>query len=142
LVVDVYVATILKELRKFADIPYPSDEFKNVQVLFPFYTSKRLVDEGNKNILYQFKKFKITKQQISDKAPEIVMIVRPSMKKDLENIKNIDGGNLIYSLWEGYLPKAYTKKFIDYLKKRKFTQYDIHTSGHADIGALKQWSKP
>jgi len=138
LVVDVYVATILKELRKFADIPYPSDEFKNVQVLFPFYTSKRLVDEGNKNILYQFKKFKITKQQISDKAPEIVMIVRPSMKKDLENIKNIDGGNLIYSLWEGYLPKAYTKKFIDYLKKRKFTQYDIHTSGHADIGALKQ----
>ncbi|HEY5507071.1 MAG TPA: MBL fold metallo-hydrolase RNA specificity domain-containing protein [Paludibacter sp.] len=46
--------------------------------------------------------------------------------------------NLIYSLWNGYLPKSYTKKFIDYLRKRKFTQYDIHTSGHADIGALKQ----
>jgi len=36
------------------------------------------------------------------------------------------------------LPKSYTKKFIDYLRKSKFTQYDIHTSGHADIGALKQ----
>jgi ribonuclease J len=138
LVVDVYVATILKELRKFADIPYPSDDFKNVRVMFPYYTSKRLVDEGNENILYQFKKFKITKQQISDQAPEIVMLVRPSMKKDLENIKNIDGGNLIYSLWNGYLLKSYTKTFIDYLKKRKFTQYDIHTSGHADIGALRQ----
>ena len=138
LVVDVYVATILKELRKFADIPYPSDDFKDVRVMFPYYTSKRLADEGNENILFQFKKFKITKQQIGDQAHEIVMIVRPSMQKDLENIKNIDGGNLIYSLREGYLTRSYTKKFIDYLKNRKFTQYDIHTSGHADIGALKQ----
>jgi ribonuclease J len=138
LVVDVYVATILKELRKFADIPYPSDEFKNVRVVFPYYTSKRLADEGNRKILFQFRKFKITKQQIGDLASEIVMIVRPSMQKDLENIKDINGGNLIYSLWTGYLPKSNTKKFIDYLTTRDFKQYDIHTSGHADIGALKQ----
>jgi len=138
LVVDIYVATILKELRKFADIPYPSDDFKNVRVIFPYYTSKRLTEEGNEKILYQFKKFKITKEHIGAQKNEIVMIVRPSMQKDLENIKNIVGGNLIYSLWSGYLPKSYTKKFIDYLKKRRFKQIDIHTSGHADIGALKQ----
>jgi ribonuclease J len=138
LVVDVYVASVLKELRPFADIPYPSDDFKDVRVIFPYYTSKRLADEGNVNILYQFKKFKITKQQISSQASKIVMIVRPSMQKDLENIHDIDGGNLIYSLWDGYLQKAYTKKFIDYLKARKFTQISIHTSGHADATALKK----
>jgi len=138
LVVDVYVATILKELRKFGRIPYPSDEFENLKVMFPYYTSKRLADEGNEEILYQFKKFKITKEQIDAQKKQIVMIVRPSMQKDLDNIKNIDGGNLIYSLWNGYLLKVYTKNFIDYLKNRKFTQYDIHTSGHADIETLKQ----
>jgi ribonuclease J len=42
LVVDVYVATILKELREFAKIPYPSDEFKSLKVIYPYYTSKRL----------------------------------------------------------------------------------------------------
>ena len=28
--------------------------------------------------------------------------------------------------------------FKESLKKQKFEKYDIHTSGHADIGALKQ----
>ena len=66
------------------------------------------------------------------------MTVRPSMKTDLEHIKRIEGGNLIYSLWEGYLRKEYTTKFIDYLKSRRFNVLKIHTSGHADIGSLNQ----
>jgi len=65
------------------------------------------------------------------------MIVRPSMRKDLEKISKIDGGNLIYSMWEGYLKKSYTKDFIDYLLKKQFRFYNIHTSGHADINTLK-----
>ena len=66
------------------------------------------------------------------------MIVRPSMQKDLENINEIDGGNLIYSMWEGYLQKSDTKKFLDYLTNRNFTIHKIHTSGHADTETLKQ----
>jgi len=60
------------------------------------------------------------------------------MQKDLEHIYEIDGGNLIYSMWKGYLEKPNTKKFIDYLKNGKFTIHKIHTSGHADIGTLKK----
>lgn len=138
LVVDVYVAKILTELSKFAGIPYPSEEFPNIRVMFPFYTSRRLKNEGNEKILYQFKGFKITKDEISDQADKIAMIIRPSMKKDLEKIKNIDGGNLIYSMWDGYLKKNYTKDFIDDLLKRQFSVYNIHTSGHADIKTLKK----
>ena len=81
-VVDVYVATILKTLSKFAAIPYPSGNFKNLKVMFPYYTSKRLKNEGNEKILYQFKKFKITKEEISTQTDKIVMLVRSSMKKD------------------------------------------------------------
>jgi ribonuclease J len=137
-VVDVYVAKVLKELSKYAGIPYPSENFENLKVMFPFFTSRRLKNEGNEKILYEFKKFKITKEEISNQSEKIVMIVRPSMQKDLENIHRIEGGNFIYSMWEGYLQKSGTMKFVDYLTNRKFTLHKIHTSGHADTKTLKK----
>jgi len=138
MVVDVYIATILKELSKYAKIPYPSENYKNLKVFYPYYTSRRLSNEGNDEILYQFKEYKITKEEIDQQPEKIVMLVRPSMKKDLERITNIDGGGFIYSMWEGYLKKPQVKKFVDYLNSRKFTIHSIHTSGHADTATLKE----
>lgn len=137
-VVDVYVAKVLEEVSKFARTPYPSEKFKNIKVFFPHYLSNRLKNEGNEKILYQFKNYEITKEEVSLKSEEIVMLVRPSMQKDLEYINEIDGGNLIYSMWEGYFNKTNTKKFINYLIDRKFTVHKIHTSGHADTKTLKK----
>lgn len=138
LVVDVYVAKVIKELSAFSKIPYPSKEFENLKVMFPYHTSRRLKNEGNTTILYEFKNYKITKEEITNQGYKIVMLVRPSMEKDLEHIPGIDGGNLIYSMWEGYLQKSGTKKLIDYLTNRNFTILKIHTSGHADTQTLKQ----
>ncbi|MEA1986994.1 MAG: MBL fold metallo-hydrolase RNA specificity domain-containing protein, partial [Candidatus Marinimicrobia bacterium] len=141
LVIDVYVAKVLKTLSKYAGIHYPSNSFENVKVMFPYYASGRLSKEGNVKILYEFKNFKITKEEISKQSNDIVMLIRPSMKDDLKLITNIDGGNLIYSMWLGYKKKDYTKKFLDYLESRNFTIYDIHTSGHADVKTLKKFVK-
>jgi ribonuclease J len=138
LVVDVYVATILKMISKFAKTPYASVNFKNLKVIFPYYTSKRLAKEGNEKILYQFKNFKISKEEISSQPDKYIIIIRPSMQKDLENITGLEGGNLIYSMWEGYMKKANTKKFLQFLETRKFATHSIHTSGHADIDTLKK----
>jgi ribonuclease J len=138
LVVDIYVATILKELSVFAKIPFPSETFKNIKVVYPFYTSRRLKSEGNEKILYQLKRFKITKEEISYQSEKIVMLVRPSMQKDLKLISGIDGGNLVYSMWDGYKSNPDTKKLIDYLTDRKCCSYSIHTSGHADTSTLKK----
>ena len=137
-VVDVYVAKVLKELSKYAGIPYPSEKFENIKVIFSKHTSDRLARQGNKKVLYQFKNFKISKEQISNQSEKIVMIVRPSMQTDLERINGIEGGNLIYSMWEGYLKKPYTMEFVNYLTNRKFTLHKIHTSGHADTMTLKK----
>jgi ribonuclease J len=138
LVLDVYVATILMVLSKYAGIPYPSEDFKCLRVIFPYYTSKRLAKEHNEKILYQFKDYKITKEEISTWPDKYVMIVRPSMKTDLQRISGIDGGHLIYSMWEGYRKKAATKEFLEYFQSRSFSIHSIHTSGHADINTLKQ----
>lgn len=77
-------------------------------------------------------------EEISSQPNKYVMIVRPSMQKDIEHIQGIDGGNMIYSMWEGYLKKSATKKFIEYLENRNFSIHHIHTSGHADIDTLKK----
>ncbi len=138
MVVDVYVATILKELSKFASLPHPSPVYSNVRVMFPFHTSRKLSRQGDASILYQFRDYKITKDEIGKQAGDIVMLVRPSMQKDLEHIEGIEGGNLIYSMWEGYLEKPHTRQFIDYLTGRGYTMYAIHTSGHADTQTLRQ----
>lgn len=142
LVVDVYVAAVLKTLSAYGNIPFPSEKFKDLKVIYPYYTSRRLKNNGNPDVLYRFKEYKITKQQITENHNNIVMVVRPSMQKDLEHIKGIDGGNLIYSLWTGYLQKTETRKFIDYLiNDRGFHMVEIHTSGHADTSALKDYVK-
>jgi ribonuclease J len=137
LVVDVYVATILKTLSQFAAIPYPSQLFDNLRVLYPYYTSRRLAKEGQQEILFQFKSYKITKEEISSEPYRYVLLARPSMRKDFEYICNLDNGKFIYSMWEGYKAKPDTKKFLDFFQSRGFKMLDIHTSGHADIKTLK-----
>jgi len=140
-VVDIYIAKILKVLSEYARIPYPSDAFRDVKVFYPEYTCRRLRREGYNDILSQFRKFEITASEIDDLSDRIVMTIRPSMLKDLEQMDKMNGGNLIYSMWEGYLEKTNTKKFIKYLSIRKFSLHKIHTSGHADINTLKKFVK-
>ncbi|OFW54325.1 MAG: hypothetical protein A2163_05735 [Actinobacteria bacterium RBG_13_35_12] len=88
--------------------------------------------------MYKYKSYKITKQEISDRSGEIIMMVRPSMLKDLKSIKNIEGATFIYSLWEGYLPDDAMQKMIRFIKKKKMKFFQVHTSGHAEMDTLKK----
>ena len=67
-----------------------------------------------------------------------MMIVRPSMLKDLGLIKNIEEAAFIYSLWEGYLQDYSMQKMMKFLKRKKMKFYQVHTSGHAEIDTLKK----
>jgi len=67
-----------------------------------------------------------------------MMMVRPSMLKDLELIKNIEGATFIYSLWEGYLQDYFLQKMMRFIKKENMKFYQIHTSGPAEIDTLKK----
>ena len=88
--------------------------------------------------MYKYKSYKITKQEISDRSGEIMMMVRPSMLKDLSLIKNIEEAAFIYSLWEGYLPDDAMQKMMRFIKKKKMKFCQLHTSGHAEIATLKK----
>lgn len=138
LAIDFYIANVLKELSKFGAIPYPSKNFPEIKVFFPYRLSRMISNKGNEKMLYRFKDFKITKEQIGGQFDKIVMIVRPSMLKDLEYIKELENGIFIYSMWDGYKKEKTTKEFIDFLIGKGMTEKQIHTSGHADRDALKR----
>ena len=138
-VIDPYIASILKESSRFARIQHPSNSFKNIQVIFPYFLTGKMLKTQHKDLIYRFTKYKITRADISKDPGKYVFCIRPSLKFELERMPGIDGGNLIYSLWEGYLKKSYTKRFINYLKNRGFSIHKIHTSGHADIPTLKEF---
>lgn len=60
------------------------------------------------------------------------------MMIDLDIIAGIKNGIFFYSMWKGYMDKPDTKEFIDRLLQLNFTINENHTSGHADLNALKQ----
>jgi len=138
LVIDVYTALILDTLHSFATLPYPSKKFPGIRVFYPYWLCERLAKQGKREMMYRFKDYKITKEEISANLNEIIMLVRPSMVTDLNRIDGLDGASLVYSLWEGYLEEPYVKNFMNYMNKRGVSWHSIHTSGHATVEALKK----
>lgn len=137
--VDFYIANILTDLAAIgASIPYPSPRFPEVKVFFPYKLSRKTVNQGNAQLMYRFKNFKITKEQIDQQFDKVVMIVRPSMIDDLQYIKNLNNGIFTYSLWNGYRKEKSTKEFIETLIARGMEEKILHTSGHADREGLKR----
>jgi len=73
-------------------------------------------------------------------AGKLVMLVRPSARCDLEKyLQSYSDGCFIYSQWNGYKKQpGKTKDFIDFVSGKGMPIKDIHTSGHADVPALKR----
>ena len=113
--IDFYVATILKEMARYANLPQPSIEFPEIRVFYPKFLSNKIIKQGDEKLLYQFKQFKITKEQITNESSKIVMLVRPSMMRDLQYLNCLEGGTFIYSMWAGYRKDSKTDDFIKFL---------------------------
>lgn len=141
MVIDVYTAAIMKEMSQYASIPFPSSSFPEVKVMYPYFLSRMIADRIGKEFLYQFKPHKISKEEVSERKKDIVFLIRPSMKSDLDHIDGMENGSFIYSMWNGYLEQPKTKAFVDYLKTKGFVFHQIHTSGHADVATLQQMVK-
>lgn len=139
LAIDFYIANVLTELAKLGtSLPFPSDKFPDIKVFFPYRLSKMISNQGNEKLLYRFKNYKITKEEIDSEFEKIVMLVRPSMQSDLEYLKNLGNGMFIYSMWNGYRKEKSTADFITTLTNKGMLEKEIHTSGHADTEGLKR----
>jgi len=138
-VIDVYSANVLEILSHFAKLPSILKGYSNLKVLYTYRLTTSLFKRGFDKLANKFAFNKITKKEISENPSDYVLLVRPSMQNDLEKIK-VKNGNFIYSMWKGYKEQDSIKNFIDWLKSNGFEMQHIHTSGHADIATLKEFT--
>jgi len=141
-VIDFYTANVLAGLKDFARLPYPEKTaFPEIRVFFPRYLCDRAVKQGHENLMNRFSRFKITKEEIAEQSHKVTMLVRPSMLVDLKRIaqlKGLEGGLLVYSLWEGYMKEGSTKKLLDFVEAEGLLTHVLHSSGHADVRTLRR----
>ena len=137
-VVDIYTANILYELRQLGNnLPYPSNKYSNIKVFYPYMLTQKIFNEIGEGYAKRFSAFHMPKEKLKNGQNNIIMMVRPSMLKDLEKCELKDGV-FIYSMWQGYRDSKYQQKFEKYLKSVGFTLKALHTSGHASVSDIKR----
>jgi len=137
-VVDVYTANVLYELRQLGNnLPYPSRDYPNIKVFYPYRLTKKIFDEVGENFARRFSTYRISRQQLEKLQNNVTMICRPSMNVDIKSSK-LSNGVFIYSLWSGYRTSEYQQKFESELVNLGFSLETMHTSGHASVSNIKQ----
>jgi ribonuclease J len=142
--IDFYVANILKTLNKKANktIPFPSTQsFPQIKVYYPASLTKIMKGKGlEAETIYPFTVHKIGKDEFDKLADKLVILVRPSVQRDLERyLHDYKNGCFIYSMYEGYKNQpGKIKDFTDFIAGKGMPIIDIHTSGHADLESLKK----
>ena len=135
-VVDVYTANVLHELHAFGNnIPYPS--YEKIKVFFPYRITQRVFNEIGREYAKRFSAYHIPKEKLASMQNDVVMLVRPSMQKDLERC-NLSGGTFFYSMWQGYRDSAYQQIFENWLDTKGFSKVFLHTSGHAKVSDIQR----
>lgn len=138
LVVDIYTANVLYELRQLGNnLPYPSEEYPNIKVFFPYRLTQKIFNEVGEDYARRFSTYHISREQIKKEQGSLVISCRPSMLMDIEKC-GLRDGVFLYSLWSGYRNSEYQQNFEKYLKNAGFSLEMLHTSGHAAIDDIKR----
>jgi ribonuclease J len=137
-VIDLYTAFVLHNLRSISDF-IPQFDWEGIRVKFWKAHADKLADSGNVEFLYAANNSKITIEEIVENAAKTVMIARSNKLFEivLNRLSTIDGVEMIWSLWKGYLIDDNVVK--QYCKHHNLELKCIHTSGHAEIKDLKKF---
>jgi len=138
LVIDVYTANVLHELHLLGNnLPYPCANFPEIKVFFPRRLTQRIFNEIGEEYAKRFSSFHMSRPRLLAEQHKVIMLVPPSMLKDLEKC-GLHDGVFIYSLWDGYRNTSYQQAFEQTLKNSGFELKAKHTSGHATVGDIKR----
>lgn len=138
MVVDVYTAEVLDQLKGLARIPHAGHQFERIRVFYPYRLCRRMIREGNSDTLKKFRRWEIKIDEIFRNASSMMMLVRGSMLDDIKSVGNFNGAAFINSMWEGYLHEERMEPMNVWVKDNQMNFYQIHTSGHAGIATLQK----
>lgn len=131
---DVFTANITLEIGK--NIPNPEFDNNKVSVWEPSVYKYSKSNEFKEKYIKPLEKYKHVENVYGDYA----MLVKTSMYNDIKMLYDkgkIKKACLVYSMWHGYLEKKEMREFIEKIKALGIDFIELHTSGHADLYALK-----
>lgn len=106
-------------------------------MFYPYRLTQKLFNEIGEVYAKRFSAFHMPKDKLINEQSNVVMMVRPSMIKDIERCK-LQEGVFIYSMWQGYRDSDYQQKFEKYLQSVGFKLMALHTSGHATVDDIQR----
>ena len=138
LILDMYTAEIL---RVTGNPNLPQADWNGIKVFLPASQKRAIQKKREFELAKHYATARIYPEQLAGLAGRSVMLFRPSMIRDLENAKCLQGATLIYSLWPGYLQREVNRSFREWLVKRSIPLVHCHTSGHASPHDLQRFAK-
>lgn len=134
LVLDLYQYFLLmkaKEGSHLSNIPPFEDD--PIRIYYTYGQANRLVENGMKHLLFEYKRRKIDEDEIVKRRKDLVLRLSMStmgrLAEKMTEKKPLDGAAFVYSMWHGYLLRQDTfKSFSD---KFGIPIIEIHSSGHA-----------
>lgn len=130
-VMDPYTAFVLDKL-KIISSKIPQYDWNNMKIFFVPSTYTRIMAKDK--TLFKFKSARISYQDIERMKANLVVKDSFMTRNIFAKKKTLSDAELIYSMWDGYLPEV--KPFWD---KHDIPVVKVHSSGHAYIEELKSF---
>lgn len=137
-IIDMYTAHVL---RATGNENVPQADWHGIKVFLPESQKRQIKQKGEFALAKSYRPYRIFPERLAEAAPTSVMLFRPSMMRDVEAAKCLEGSRLICSIWSGYLRDEKHQRFLGWLKSRGIPMDECHTSGHAcmeDLVRLRQ----
>lgn len=138
LIIDLYTAEILKATNHAS---IPQSDWPEVRLFTPYRQQRYIKKNQLFSELAEHKNNRLFPESLPEVASKSVLLFRPLMSEDLERAGALEGAQMIWSLWEGYLGFERNRSFLDWVEEKGLPFHRIHTSGHASIPDLQRLAK-
>ena len=136
LVIDLYTAAILEAS---GNPRLPQSDWPDVALYIPQRQRIQIKRNGWFDLLKRHSARRIFIEDLCASERRFVLLFRPLHCSDLENAVCLEKSLYIHSMWEGYREQESYVPLREWLSRNAVPQRCIHTSGHADIDALKDF---
>lgn len=135
LVVDLYTATLARAAG-IPGLPVAGDE--GLEVYCRRRERLQVRDAGEFKRTREVYPVRVFPEDLTPRARELVLLLRPSMARELEQAGVLRGALAIWSLWRGYLEGPTERRLQELLTRHGVNLEVHHVSGHAYVTDLRR----
>ena len=137
LLIDLYTAVVLEATGRDT---IPQSHWEEVKVYVPQGQRVFIKKSGLFADLERHSQNRVYPEDLPGLAERAVMLFRPLAMGDRGVASVLDGAGFTYSMWDGYLKEASSRRVLDWLDRHGIEWQSIHTSGHAAAADLQRFA--